>query len=111
MIWGGIVSLFMLISEKKDTVRKEVFKLKAKTMKKWLALFLTLVMAVSLVACAGGKEPAETNTPDGESSVSEETSALESRSADEPQLESDLCSPVNRKKRKLRLKQTASRCW
>lgn len=50
-------------------------------MKKIIALLLTLLMAVSLVACAGDGEPAETTSPDVESSVTEETSETESETA------------------------------
>lgn len=51
-------------------------------MKKIAAILLTFLMAVSLVACAGNREPAETNSPDVESSVSEEISASESSAAE-----------------------------
>ena len=46
--------------------------------KKFVAFFITLLMAVSLVACAGNSESAETNSPNVENSVSEETSVPES---------------------------------
>lgn len=46
-------------------------------MKKFLAFLLTLLMAVSLVACAGNSESVETSSPDVESSTSEETSVPE----------------------------------
>ena len=46
-------------------------------MKKVAAFLLTLLMVVSLAACAGNSEPAETNFPDVESSVVDETSAPE----------------------------------
>lgn len=46
-------------------------------MKKFAAFLLTFIMVVSLAACAGNSEPAETNSPDVESSVSEETSVPE----------------------------------
>lgn len=57
-------------------------------MKKFAAILLTFLMAVSLVACAGNREPAETSSPDVESSVSEEISASES-SAGESEPESE----------------------
>ena len=47
-------------------------------MKKFAALLLTFAMAVSLAACAGNNEPVETSTSDTESSISEESAALES---------------------------------
>lgn len=47
-------------------------------MRKFTALLLTFIMAISLVACAGNNEPTKTNSPDGESSVSEEASVSES---------------------------------
>ena len=47
-------------------------------MKKFAALLLTFAMAVSLAACAGNNEPVETSTSDTESSISEESTALES---------------------------------
>lgn len=57
-------------------------------MKKFVALLLTLLMAVSLVACAGNSTPAETSSPDTKSSVSEETSVPESSVAEsEPETE------------------------
>ena len=57
-------------------------------MKKFAALLLTLLMAVSLVACAGNSTPAKTSSPDTESSVSEETSVPESSVAEsEPETE------------------------
>lgn len=46
-------------------------------MKKFVALLFTLLMAVSLVACAGNSGSVETSSPDVESSVSEETSVPE----------------------------------
>ena len=46
-------------------------------MKKFAALLLTFVMAVSLAACAGNSEPAETSTPDAESSISAESTTPE----------------------------------
>lgn len=57
-------------------------------MKKFAALILTFVMAVSLAACAGNSESAETSTSDTESSISEESTALESSEAvSEPESE------------------------
>lgn len=57
-------------------------------MKKFAAILLTFLMAVSLMACAGNGEPAETSSPDVESSVSEEISASESSAAEsEPESE------------------------
>ena len=50
-------------------------------MKKFAALLLTFAMAVSLAACAGNNEPVETSTSDTESSISEESTALESSEA------------------------------
>lgn len=50
-------------------------------MKKFAAFLLTLLMAISLVACAGNNESAETSSPDAASSVSEETSVPESETA------------------------------
>ena len=46
-------------------------------MKKFAAFLFILLMVVSLAACAGNSEPTETNSPDVESGVSEETSAPE----------------------------------
>lgn len=46
-------------------------------MKKFAAFLFTLLMVVSLAACAGNSEPTETNSPDVESSVVDETSAPE----------------------------------
>ncbi|NBI58434.1 flavodoxin [Lachnospiraceae bacterium] len=51
-------------------------------MKKFAALLLTLLMTVSLAACAGDSEPSETGSPDVESSVSEKTSEPESNAAE-----------------------------
>lgn len=51
-------------------------------MKKLAALLLTLLMTVSLAACAGDSEPSETSSPDAESSVSEKTSEPESNAAE-----------------------------
>jgi len=56
--------------------------LEEKTMKKFAAFSLTLMMVISLAACAGNSEPAETNSPDVESSVVDETSASESSAAE-----------------------------
>lgn len=57
-------------------------------MKKFAAFLLTLLMVVSLAACAGNSEPAETNSPDVESSVVDETPAPESSVAEsEPESE------------------------
>ena len=50
-------------------------------MKKFAALLLTFAMAVSLTACAGNNKPVETSTSDTESSISEESTALESSEA------------------------------
>ena len=61
-------------------------------MKKVAAFLLTLLMVVSLAACAGNSEPAETNFPDVESSVVDETSAPES-SAAESEPESEATQP------------------
>ncbi len=61
-------------------------------MKKFAAFLLTLLMVVSLAACAGNSEPAETNSPDVESSVVDETSAPES-SAAESEPESEATQP------------------
>lgn len=38
-------------------------------MKKFAAFLLTLLMAISLVACAGNSEAAETSSPDAAGSV------------------------------------------
>lgn len=51
-------------------------------MKKFAAFLFTLLMVVSLAACAGNSEPTETNSPDVESSVVDETSAPESSAAE-----------------------------
>ena len=57
-------------------------------MKKFAAFLLTVMMVVSLAACAGNSEPTETNSPDAQSSVSEETSVSESSTAEfEPESE------------------------
>lgn len=47
-------------------------------MKRFAVLLFTLMLAVSLAACAQNSEPAETTLPDVESRVSEETSAPDS---------------------------------
>lgn len=47
-------------------------------MKKFAALLLTFVMAVSLAACAGNSKSAETSTPDTEGSISAESTVPES---------------------------------
>lgn len=47
-------------------------------MKKLAAFLLTLLMAISLMACAGNGESAETSSPDVESSISEDISSQES---------------------------------
>jgi predicted small secreted protein len=54
-------------------------------MKKIAALLLTLLMAVSITACAGSGEPAETGSPDVENSVAEEMSEPESSAAESEQ--------------------------
>ena len=51
-------------------------------MKKFAAFLLTIMMVVSLAACAGNSEPTEINSPDAQSSVSEETSVSESSTAE-----------------------------
>lgn len=57
-------------------------------MKKFAAFLLTVMMVVSLAACAGNSEPTEINSPDAQSSVSEETSVSESSTAEfEPESE------------------------
>lgn len=61
-------------------------------MKKFAAFLLTLLMIVSLAACAGNSEPAETSSPDVESSVVDETSAPESSAAESEQ-ETNLTQP------------------
>lgn len=61
-------------------------------MKKFAAFLLTFMMIVSLAACVGNSEPAETSSPDVESSVSEETSVPESSTA-ESELESEVTQP------------------
>ncbi|WP_417083240.1 flavodoxin [Evtepia gabavorous] len=47
-------------------------------MRKFAALLLTFAMTVSLAACAGNSEPAETSPPDTESSISAESTVPES---------------------------------
>lgn len=47
-------------------------------MKKFTAFLFTILMALSLAACAGNNETAENGSPDVEGSVSEETTAPES---------------------------------
>lgn len=54
-------------------------------MKKIAALLLTLLMAVSLTACAGSGEPAETGSPDVENGAAEEMSEPESSAAESEQ--------------------------
>lgn len=61
-------------------------------MKKFAAFLMTLLMVVSLVACAGNSEPAETSLPDVESSTSGETSVPE-RDVDESEPESEAVQP------------------
>lgn len=56
-------------------------------MKKFAALLLTFAMAVSLAACAGNSEPAETSTPDTESSISAKSTVPESEPATDSQTE------------------------
>ncbi len=51
-------------------------------MKKFAAFLLTVMMVVSLAACAGNSETTEINSPDVQSSVSEETSVSESSTAE-----------------------------
>lgn len=63
-------------------------------MKKFAALLLTFAMAVSLAACAGNSEPAETSTPDTESSISAESTVPESEPATDSQTE-EMESPAN----------------
>lgn len=57
-------------------------------MKKFAAILLTLLMTVSLAACTGNSETAETTSSGAENSVSEETSELESN-VDESEPESE----------------------
>lgn len=61
-------------------------------MKKFVAFLLTLLMTISLVACAGNNESAETSSPDAVGSVSEETSVPESSVA-ESEPESETAKP------------------
>lgn len=56
-------------------------------MKKFAPLLLTFAMVVSLAACAGNSEPAETSTPDTESSISAESTAPESKPVAGSQME------------------------
>lgn len=57
-------------------------------MKKFAAFLLTFAIAVSLAACAGNETPAETSTPDTESSVSAESTVPESsETVSEPESE------------------------
>ena len=51
-------------------------------MKKWIALLLACVMALSLMACTGGKDPDPTKEPDQPSAPAESTPA-ESQPADD----------------------------
>ena len=54
-------------------------------MKKIAALLLALLTAVSITACAGSSEPAETGSPDVENSVTEEMFEPESSAAESEQ--------------------------
>lgn len=63
-------------------------------MKKFAALLLTFAMAVSLAACAGNSEPAETSNPDAESSISAESTVPESEPATDSQTE-EMESPAD----------------
>lgn len=57
-------------------------------MKKFAAFLLTFLMTISLVACTGNNESAETSSPDAAGSVSEKTSVPESSVAEsEPESE------------------------
>lgn len=58
-------------------------------MKKFAAFLLTLLMVVSLAACAGNSESNETSSPDMESSVSEETSVPEESEPESESTQSD----------------------
>lgn len=51
-------------------------------MKKFVAFLLILMMAISLVACAGNNGSKETNSTEAENSVSEEISMPESEAAE-----------------------------
>ena len=67
-------------------------------MKKIAALLLALLTAVSITACAGSSEPAETGSPDVENSVTEEmfepeSSAAESEQENEPAKPGNLPMP------------------
>lgn len=61
-------------------------------MRKFAAFLLTLLMAISLVACAGNRESADTSSSDVESSVTEETSAPEN-SVSKSESESEAAQP------------------
>lgn len=63
-----------------------------KIMNKFAAFLLTLLMTVSLTACVGNSETAETSSPDVESGVSEETTIQET-SAAESEPESEAAQP------------------
>lgn len=63
-------------------------------MKKFVVLLLTFTMAVSLAACAGNSEPAETSNPDTESSISAESTVPESEPATDSQTE-EMESPAD----------------
>lgn len=77
-----------MVDTESETSEPVHIKIGGKTMKKFVALLLTLLMTVSLVACAGNSTPAETSSPDTKSSVSEETSVPESSVAEsEPETE------------------------
>lgn len=65
-------------------------------MKKFVAILLTFLMTVSLAACAENSETAETTSHDVESSVSNETSVLESN-VDESEPESEDVQPEGKK--------------
>lgn len=57
-------------------------------MKKFAAILLTTMMTISLAACAGSETPAETSTPDTESSISAESTVPESsENVSEPESE------------------------
>ena len=49
-------------------------------MKKWIALLLACVMALSLMACTGGQEPDPTKEPDQPSAPAESPPATPRRS-------------------------------
>lgn len=63
-----------------------------KIMNKFAAFLLTLLMTVSLTACVGNSETAETSSPDVESGVSEETT-IQENSAAESEPESEAAQP------------------